>query len=103
MQFSPEANVSDTGQSYIVVNSLTDDDGQLSTVIDLFHLPESMGMSGKPVAYLVYGLPGTNQFAFMDLNKLPDNLRVVVEVLQDDQCMSRSEFVGKLGNSQQPV
>lgn len=90
---------SDTETAKAVITALTDDDGQLSTVVELFHKPEVIGT--QSVAYLVFGVPGTPDYSFWDLNNLPDDVTVTVDVIRGEQKLSCNMFVGKTGNNPQ--
>lgn len=92
-------NESDTETAKATITALTDDDGQLTTVVELFHRPEVIGT--QAVAYLVFGVPGTPEYAFWDLNALPDDITVQVDILRGEQKLSCNKFIGKTGNNPQ--
>lgn len=92
-------NVTDTETAKVTVTALTDNDGQLTTVVELFHKPEVIGT--QSVAYLVFGVPGTPDYSFWDLNNLPDDITVQVDVIQDGKKLSCNMFIGKAGNNPQ--
>lgn len=98
-EIDPTVNVTDTETAKVTVTALTDNDGQLTTIVELFHKPEAIGT--KSVAYLVFGVPGTPDFSFWDLSNLPDDIAVQVDVIRGEQKLSCNKFIGKAGNNPQ--
>lgn len=94
---TPAESASDVAQA--VVNAVVNGDGQMETAIQFLHRPDTIGT--KSVAYIIFGMPGTSEYSFMDLNNLPDDISVVVDVYQGDTKRSCNKFVGKLGNQPQ--
>lgn len=84
------------GNPQLVITSLQAGTPEEELQLDIMHRPEAVG-SGN-VAYLAFGTPGTGSYLFMDLNDLPDDVKVCITVVRGEAEISRSEFAGKSGN-----
>lgn len=82
------------------LNSATPEE-ELELELSIMHRPDAVG--NQNVAYLVFGVPGTSSYSFMDLNNLPGDVKVCITVVRGEQEISKSEFSGTLGNSPQAV
>lgn len=91
-----EAKVSDTGQAQLVVSAVADNDENLQEYLQILHRPDAIGVENS--AYFVFGIPGTPSYTFMDLNKLPDDVTVCIQIQRDGSPSVCSQFKGKSGN-----
>lgn len=89
------------GNPQLVITALNPGTDEEELQLDILHRPEAVG--NENVAYIVFGIPATGTYSFMDLNNLPARVKVCVTIERDEQEVSRSEFVGTTGNSPQGV
>lgn len=95
VQVSPDPQ----GNPQLTVTALNAGTPEEELELDIMHRPEAIG--NENVAYLVFGVPATSSYSFMDLNNLPTDTKVCVTVEKNGTCVSRSEFDGSLGNMPQ--
>lgn len=95
------AKVSDTGVPELVITAINPGTPAEKLDLEIMHRPEAIG--NENVAYLVFGVPGTSSYSFMDLNNLPGDIKVCVTIARGDTCVSKSEFASNLGNTPQAV
>lgn len=88
---------SDKAQARLIVDAITNETGDEDLELDIMHRPEAIG--NENVAYLIFGIPGTASYSFMDLNHLPGEMVVTVTVSKNGTVLSRSEFSGNAGNN----
>lgn len=70
--------------------------------IALLSDPAALGLGS--VAFLVYGIPGTDQYVFFDLNHLPAQYVAELTLKSTDGTVhSRNNWEGSSGNSPQPL
>lgn len=84
------------GNPQLVITSLRAGTPEEELQIDIMNRPEAVG--SENVAYLIFGTPGTNSYSFMDLNDLPNDVKVCITVVRGETEISKSEFAGKSGN-----
>lgn len=89
------------GNPQLVITAINADTDEESLELDIMHRPGAVG--NENVAYLVFGIPGTGTYSFMDLNNLPTGVKVCVTIARNDQEISKSEFAGTTGNAPQGV
>jgi len=69
--------------------------------IALLGAPEGVGTNS--LAYLVYGIPGSSNYAFFDMNNLPEGYSAELTLSSGDVVHSKSRWEGKSGNAPQPT
>lgn len=94
-----EAQASMGTVAQLVVGAYDDSDPDRDVPLEILHRPEAVG--NENVAYLVFGVPGSGSYSFMDLNHLPDDVTVKVVLHRDGSAPICSEFKGKTGNTPQ--
>lgn len=93
--------VSDTENAKLTIEALNPGTPEEEWELDILHRAESVGTEN--CAYLVFGVPGTGTYSFMDLNRLPDEVKVCITMQAGEQLLSRSEFSGTTGNMPLPL
>lgn len=88
--------VSPTENAQLVVEALNAGTPEEELQLDIMHRPEAVGKEN--VAYLIFGVPGTASYSFMDLNNLQQDIKVCVTVTRGETVLSKSEFSGDNGN-----
>lgn len=88
----------------LVVKPISADPENLTSTDEIAILSQPSALGTGSIAYLVYGIPGTDQYVFFDLNHLPQNYRASL-VLSDTSgtVHSANLWEGNLGNSPQPT
>lgn len=84
------------GNPQLTITALNPGTPEEELELDIMHRPEAVGTTN--VAYLVFGIPGTASYSFMDLNNLPEDVRICVTIARGEQEISKSEFTGISGN-----
>lgn len=91
-------------ETVLVVRSTSDLDTQEDLEEQIALFSSNAGVSQGSVAYLVYGIPGTDQYVFFDLNKLPATYRVtLITGNTSGEVHSKSMWEGTSGNQPQPI
>lgn len=75
-------------------------DEEITIALDILHRPESIGQEN--VAYIIFGVPVTSSYTFMDLNNLPPGIKVCVSVERNGTAISVTEF-DESGATPQPL
>lgn len=88
-----DSGVSDTSASMTVSAAKTVKDADV--IIDLLHAASDN--PGDEIAYFVYGVPGSDKLALLDLNDLPLNTTVTVQFQRGTHLPRVSQFHGREG------
>lgn len=88
----------------LVVRSIADHSGSPIETDEIAILSDPSALGLGSVSYLVYGIPGTDQYVFFDLNNLPANYRATLTLGDTSgQVYSVNNWEAKNGNSPQPT
>jgi hypothetical protein len=94
------------GESVLVINAVAADPETGADATDeLTVLTGGDSLGNSASAFLVYGVTGSERYAFFDLNKLPESygVEIVVRDTGTGVVHSRSLFSGTLGNQPQSL